>query len=313
MRSAAGSRPHGQYPLTTPEPAGGGRRAVVGYGKSFASFGEVVQGRTSKGEDFLVTLPVDKWCTCELVCTPIDGPLVVECDLEKSQGVLYQVLDELGISYGYHLGCNFTRNIPIGKGLSSSTADMLAALRALQEVFGFLLTESFVSRIFSAIEPHDALHYGNSVAYNHRRGHLIENYGYVPAFTIVAVDDGGMLDTLSYNSHVSFTESITDRFDELLRRLGAAYKSRDDLAIAACATESARIHLERTGKRLLQEVLAGMEHFAPLGLVATHSGTCAGLLFSRDIDPAALDRLCQDVSAAFGREVFATRTLRLLA
>ena len=246
------------------------------------------------------------------MCTPINGPLVVECELEKSQAVLYHVLDELDISYGYHLGCTFTRNIPIGKGLSSSTADMLAALRARQEVFGFLLTETFVSRIFAAIEPHDALHYNNSVAYNHRRGYLIANYGYVPAFTIIAVDDGGMLDTLSYNSGVSFTESVTRRFDGLLTRLADAYNSHDDLTIAACATESARIHLERTGKRLLQEVLPRMDRFAPLGLVATHSGTCAGLLFDRNIDAKLLARLCGDISDAFGKDVFATRTLKLL-
>ena len=55
-------------------------RPVVGYGKSFASFGEIVQGRGSDNEDFLVTLPIDLWSTCELVCSPINGPLVVECE-----------------------------------------------------------------------------------------------------------------------------------------------------------------------------------------------------------------------------------------
>ncbi len=150
-----------------------GRR--IGYGKSFASFGEIVQGRTSDNEDFLVTLPVDLWSTCELTCTPIRGPLIIECDLPKSRATVEQVLERLGLDTGYHIGIRFTRNIPIGKGLSSSTADMLAALRALQEVFGFLLTDQVISRIFHEIEPHDALHYNNSVIYNHREGRLIRD------------------------------------------------------------------------------------------------------------------------------------------
>ena len=158
---------------------------LIGHGKSFSSFGEIVQGRFSNEDDFLVTLPIDLWSTCELICKPIDGPLVIECDFEKSRSLLYSVLEELGIRDGFHIECVFTRNIPIGKGLSSSTADMLAALRAIQEVFGLLLKESFISRIFASIEPHDGIHYNSCVAYNHRKGVLLANYGYIPKYTIM--------------------------------------------------------------------------------------------------------------------------------
>ena len=306
-------RPRSRFPLASSERGRAIEAApIVGYGKSFASFGEVVQGRTSAGEDFLVTLPIDMWSTCELVCTPIKGPLVVECRLEKSRAVLYHVLAELGIDRGYHLQCDFTRNIPVGKGLSSSTADMLATLRAVQEVFGFLFTESFISRIFAEIEPHDALHFNSSVAYNHRAGRLMENFGHVPRFTIIAVDDGGTVDTVNYNRRLSFTEAITRRFDALLARLRQAYAAQDDHQIAACATESARIHFEQTGNALLSETLAKGDAFSPLGIVATHSGTCAGFLYDRDDDPREIQRIAAGLHDAFGREVFVTRTLKLL-
>ena len=197
----------------------------------------MVQGRTSAGDDFLVTLPIDLWSTCELICSPIDGPLVVECQLEKSRAVLYHVLSELGIHSGYHLRCDFTRNIPIGKGLSSSTADMLATLRAVQEIFGFLFTERYISRIFAEIEPHDGLHFNSSVVYNHRAGKLMRNLDYVPQFTIIAVDDGGEVDTVAYNRDLSFSQNVLKRFDQLLDRVCDAYSRRDDRDIAACATE----------------------------------------------------------------------------
>lgn len=285
---------------------------IVGYGKSFASFGEVVQGRTSPGDDFLVTLPIDMWSTCELVCSPIQGPLVVECELEKSSAVLYYVLSELGIQSGYHLQCDFTRNIPIGKGLSSSTADMLATLRAVQEVFGFLFTERYISRIFSEIEPHDGLHFDSSVVYNHREGRLLRNLNYVPQFTIVAVDDGGEVDTVAYNQRLIFTKEMLGRFDVLLERVYDAYARRDDLAIAACATESANCHLERTGNRLLKDVLSREAPSAPLGIIATHSGTCAGFIYPRLDDQRQLERLASELRSQLGRPVFTVDTLRLL-
>jgi uncharacterized protein involved in propanediol utilization len=286
---------------------------VIGYGKSFASFGEIVQGRGSDNEDFLVTLPIDLWSTCELACSPINGPLVVECELEKSRSVLYHVLDKLGIDRGYHIRCDFTRNIPIGKGLSSSTADMLATLRAVQEVFGFLFTESFISMIFADIEPHDGLHFNSCVIYNHRSGRLIENFEYIPRFTIIVADDGGVVDTQAYNENLNFDENAVRQFDGLLSNLREAFRNRDDRSIAQCATESARIHVKRTGNRLLGEVLTQVDAFSPLGIVATHSGTCAGLLYPYPSDPEKIRRIASDLGDQLAREVFVTYTLTLLA
>jgi L-threonine kinase len=285
---------------------------IVGYGKSFASFGEVVQGRTSTGEDFLVTLPTDLWSTCELICSPINGPLVVECDLEKSGAVLSHMLAELGVDRGYHFQSNFKSNIPVGKGLSSSTADMLATLRAVQEIFGVLLSDQFISKLFSEIEPHDALHFNSSVIYNHREGRLVENLGYVPNFTIVAVDDGGLIDTLTYNKQLSFSPGTTRRFDALLAALCEAYRARDDVEIARCASESAQIHVERLGGELLRKVLEISDSLGALGVLATHSGTCAGLLFEQNIDMKQLQQAGDHLRETLGREVFFTRTLHLL-
>jgi uncharacterized protein involved in propanediol utilization len=284
----------------------------VGYGKSFSSFGEVVQGRTSVGEDFLVTLPTDLWSTCELICSPINGPLVVECNLEKSGAVLSHMLAELGVDRGYHFQCTFHSNIPTGKGLSSSTADMLATLRAVQEIFGFLLSEQFISELFAEIEPHDGLHFNSSVLYNHRAGRLVENFGYVPNFTIVAVDDGGSIDTLDYNRRLSFVPEVTRRFDRLLATLCTAYRARDDRSIAHCATESARIHVERMGGALLREVLEVADGLGALGVVATHSGTCAGVLFDQSVGMRKIEQIAGHLRHSLQRDVFLTRTLHLL-
>jgi len=287
-----------------------GRR--VGYGKSFASFGEIVQGRTSDEEDFLVTLPVDLWSTCELICTPIRGPLVIECDLPKSRSTVEQVLERLGLYSGYHISIRFIRNIPVGKGLSSSTADMLAALRALQEVFGFLLTDGFVSRLFHEIEPHDALHYNNSVVYNHRKGRLIRDLRYVPSFALVCVDKGGVVDTVFYNKNKIFAPTQMRAFDVLLADLVGAFEATDDVAIAKCASRSAQLHVEMTGDKFLRECLEVARMDGVLGVQATHSGTCAGFLFPDDRPVEQINTVAERLSAHFGKVVFTTRSLTLL-
>lgn len=282
------------------------------YGKAFGSFGEIVQGRLSDGRDFLVTLPIELWSICELISTPIAGPLIIDCELAKSRALLGLVLKELGIDAGYHVSCVLTRNIPIGKGLSSSTADMLAVLRAVQDAFGFLLTEQFISRLFAEVEPHDALHYDASTAYDHRRGVLIREFGYIPSFTIVGVDHGGTVDTVLYNQTVSFTADEKERYDDLFGRLQRAFECRQDRVIAECATESARMHADRRADATLQKAVQLVGPLGCLGVVAAHSGTCAGFLLPSHVDAGTVLSVAGELRKQFNDNVFVTRTLRLL-
>jgi len=247
-----------------------------------------------------------------LNCTVIKGPLVVESDLEKSSSIIYLALEDLGISSGYHISVEFNRNIEIGKGLSSSSADMLAALRALQEVFGFLLDEVYVSRLFQAIEPHDALQYNSCVVYNHRQGRLLDHLGHIPHYKIIAVDDGGSVDTKEYNAATSFTDEHMKKYDALLTKLKQSFIARDAAGIAACAAASSEIHASRTDNKFLKTALDILPETGALGLLATHSGTCAGFLYPEDLSLTETDDAKRLAERHFGKHVFTTRTLKHL-
>jgi uncharacterized protein involved in propanediol utilization len=283
---------------------------LIGYGKSYASFGEIVQGRLSNGEDFLVTIPVDMWSTCELVCEPFDGPSFVKAKLLKSKLVAEQMLKVLDMGIGNQLTIDFTRNIPIGKGLSSSTADMLAVVRAFQEVFGIIVTESFISRLFAAIEPHDGLHYYMSVIYNHRQGNLISKLNYIPDYHIIAVDNGGELSTKEYNKKLQFTTDDLSEYDALYNKLLIAFAMRDDNEIAKCAHRSTVRHIKRTGNEFLAKMVEMSLEIDTLGVLATHSGTCGGFL----LPSSASEELLESVSTEAAKlgDVFRTKTLRIL-
>ena len=192
-------------------------------GRAFASFGEIVQGRLSSGEDFLVTLPVDLWSHCRLISQsnrklskdpfnkPQNGnggkqfnelsdrvfgtPNIIETELSKSKAIALALLEHFDQTSGHHIQLIFNQNIPIGKGLSSSTADMLAVVRAFEAQFGVTLSPCLISELFTAIEPHDALHYPSCVAYNHRRGRLLQTFDYILDFQIIGNHSGGVMST----------------------------------------------------------------------------------------------------------------------
>jgi uncharacterized protein involved in propanediol utilization len=281
---------------------------LVGYGKSFASFGEIIQGRLSNNEDFLVTIPIDMWTTCKLVCEPIDGASFVDAKLPKSREVAEHMLEILGLSSGVKISIDFTKNIPVGKGLSSSTADLLAVVRAFQEVFGVIVSESFISQLFAKIEPHDGLHYSMSVAYNHRQGNLLNKLNYIPDFNIVAVDSGGELSTVEYNKNLNFPPKILNEYDKLYDQLLTAFANRDDVGIARCAQKSTELHVNRTGNKFLARVLEKASEMNVLGILATHSGTCGGFLLPGNASDEELYRV-ENKIAEIGH-IFHTKTLK---
>ncbi len=285
---------------------------LAGYGKSHGSFGELLQGRTSDGRDFLITLPIDMWSICNLTAIERSGPLVINCELDKSKRVAHMLLEKLGIVKDYEINISFSRNIPIGKGLSSSTADMLSTVRALQEIFGFLLREKTISEIFVTIEPHDGLMYKSCVVYDHRKGELVGEMMYIPEYTIISLDLGGEVDTMHYNRKLSFTADVMAEYDDLLQKIRASFAAQDDRAIAHNATESARIHVRSRPDPVRQHVLDTFDRFGAMGVVNTHSGTCLGLIYPRATAPEQVLKLSKEISQYYGHGVFITNTLRLL-
>jgi len=289
-----------------------GSNIFVGYGKSHASFGEILQGRLTNDSDFLVTLPIDLWSICNLTAVKRKGPLVINCEYYKSKQVAAMLLEKLDIMDGYEITISFSRNIPVGKGLSSSTADMLSTIRALQEIFGFLLREKTISEIFISIEPHDGLMFKSCVVYNHRKGKLIKELLYIPQYWIIAIDFGGEVDTVTYNKHLIFTDDIKRRYEKLLLSLEKCFADKNDKKIAECATESTRIHLKLHKNLIRQKVCDSVSKFNPLGVINTHSGTCLGLLYHKSVPQEKILALSEKVFSEYGYPVFVTDTLKLL-
>ena len=256
-----------------------GKILKIGYGKCFASFGELAQGRLSNGSDFLITLPIDLWSICDLTCKSRNGKTTIKCKYEKSTEIAKKIVNDLGLDYGFDIEIKFLRSIPIGKGMSSSTADMISVYRAFQEVFGFIVTSEYLSKVFSEIEPHDGLMYKSCVGYDHRIGKLLSDFKYVPQFEIVAVDGGGTLDTLQYNQNLLFSETHISQYDILYESFTTAFANKDDKKIAKLALEATRLQFERTERKILKYGLDEFENLGASGVISTHSGTCVGFIF----------------------------------
>ena len=87
-----------------------------GYGICHSSFGEIIQGRKTNNEDFLISLPIKLNSSCKINIEKIDAPLIVECDRQKTKDLVTILFQKMNINWGYYVKCNLESDIPISKG-----------------------------------------------------------------------------------------------------------------------------------------------------------------------------------------------------
>ncbi len=273
--------------------------------------GELVQGQFDGGLDFLITFPVDLWSQVEVEVDRA-SPLVKVFPPSKikTQMAVRRTLDFLGQpTIGAKVFVSST--LPEGKGMASSTADIVAACKATAGALGRSLSGDEISRIAISIEPSDGIMYPGVVCYNHRQGGLLKRLGYLPLMEILVVDLGGEVDTLEFNkvpkNYFPCELSEIRRAYELVAR---GIQEQDPALIGMAATISARVNQRLLYKPHLEAIIEVAEAAGAYGVSVAHSGTVVGLLFGRDAGNA-ISRTEQAIRTTFNPalNMFRTRSI----
>lgn len=174
-------------------------------------------------------------------------------------------------------------NIPVGKGMASSSADIVAAMKAIAHSYSLPLTKEMISTIASKIEPTDGVMYDEVVAYDYIHGELIESFGVLPPFIFVGIDLGGTVDTIEFNQF----EKAYNRYDQnhFLKAydwVKEGFRKRNLSFICKAATISARVNQKILPKPSFSE-FEKLAHEFQGGIVVAHSGTLVGILIDRNI------------------------------
>jgi len=255
----------------------------VGTGMAFGTFGELLQGHLwEEREDFLVTLPISRYSYAIFVADPTCQDMTVfPPEKQKSKMLACLLLERYALPHGGRL--ILQSELPVGKGLASSSADLVATARAISSCFRLPLPLSLLATLMCHIEPSDGVMYPGVVSFYHRQGRLREFLGMMPPLTIVGIDEGGEVDTLQFNTvPKAFTRTEELEYQDLLEVLSDAIRQQDVHLIGQVATRSAVLNQKLNPKQTLGEVMALCQEVGGLGVVTAHSGTCLGILFSPD-------------------------------
>lgn len=273
--------------------------ARTGTGKCFGTFGELLQGiLPGREREFLVTLPIARYSTARFVASSGSREIVVHPPHKwKSRRLAEELTDALGLDSGGFL--SIQSELPTGKGCASSSADMVATALAVQSAHGVSIPRASLARIMSGIEPSDGVMYRGVVSFYHREGILRKFLGYLPALTIVGLDEGGRVDTVEFNGQSrTFGRSRRTEYENLLLGMERAIARGDLRSVGEISTRSAILNQEVLPKPHLDLFLDMRRRYNALGVVAAHSGTHLGLLLGPDLSahPRSLTDIIRELT-----------------
>ncbi|MFO7151849.1 MAG: GHMP kinase [Bacillota bacterium] len=260
---------------------------MIGKARCPASCGEIVQGMI-KGRDFLVTCPVALYSTAQIEIFEGREEKNVPAEKRKAWKAVRKLLDHWGFwDKGFKL--SLTSQIPVGKGLSSSTADIVAACFAAASALNREISSDLVAEIALSIEPSDGVMYEGCVIFDHRRGTWRESLGPLPPMSVYIVVPEEEVDTVIFNSRKDLEELNKKKepaVEEALYLVRQAFVKKDLRLLGEAMVKSAVAHQAILEKPFLGEVIALGKHYGAVGVNVAHSGSAVGLFFEETFTPA---------------------------
>ena len=250
--------------------------------------GELVQGMLDD-DYYLVTCPIDYFSRVRVDLfspgSPAAGSTVVGPqiagpeDSPKAVAAVSATLAHLG-RQELSAQVAISNPIPRGKGMGSSSADVVAAIAATGLALDQELSPQAVGRLALMEEPTDGVMFPGIALFDHRQGRLMEELGPPPPMEIVALDFGGTVDTVEFNrkDRRSLWQSLRPETDQALELVRQGIKEVDPKKLGRGATISAEANQRVLLKPQLPAVLKFAQSLEAVGVTVGHSGTIIGVL-----------------------------------
>ncbi|MDK2820515.1 MAG: L-threonine kinase [Clostridia bacterium] len=268
---------------------------MLGVARVPGTCGELVQGMR-EGNYFLITCPIN--IASKVTVTLKSGAVIHGMPgKEKALKAVRMILDKFGRS---SLGAKVEINNPLppGKGLASSTADVVAAAVATAKALGEELSLETIIRITLSIEPSDGNFLPGIALFDHLHGEYWEYLGESPPMNILVVDLGGVVDTVLFNQRQDLFVLNQSKEKDVAKAVQLVKKGLNEEKaelIAQGATLSALANQKILYKPELEDILKMAINCGALGVNTAHSGTVIGILYrDGEVDVVEMKKKIKD-------------------
>ena len=256
---------------------------AIGLVRCPGTCGEWVQG-ARKGIPFLMDCPIDRFSEARVALDRHATGWGLPLGKTKALQVLELLKEDLGLP-SLSGKVEFLQQLPEGKGMASSTADITAVVAAALIALGEDPVPERLAHFALRIEPSDSVMFPGITEIEHVIRHKHRVLGpSVPAL-FLALDWGGAIDTRVFNARPGLAEHYRRYEDEIAKAYGLAREGIEQIdleKLAVAGTISARCNLEINIKSQFEPFLTWVLQKGGLGVVTAHSGTLLAGVFPLD-------------------------------
>ena len=254
------------------------------YGICPASCGEFVQGILDN-EEYLSSYAIDMFSIASLEEKKED----INLGSKKSRKAIEKVFEKFNIPIeeSKNISLDLKSNIPIGKGMASSTADIGATIKATLSILNKKLNDEQISLIASEIEPTDSIIlYKNSI-FNPINGSVKKYLSSFDNGRVIILEPKEILETKIIRSNPNYlnikleNKSIIKKSFNLLEK---GLKNNDLKLIGEACTLSSLANENIHKKPYLNEIIEISQSMNAYGENIAHSGTVIGILIDKNMD-----------------------------
>ncbi|MGM9535600.1 MAG: serine/threonine protein kinase [Intestinibacter sp.] len=265
------------------------------YGVCPASCGEFVQG-VLDNEEYLSSYAINLFS----VATLEEGKEVIHTGPRKSRRAMELVFEKFNIPVeeSKKISLNINSQIPIGKGMASSTADIGATINATLSMLGKSLTGEEISKLAVKIEATDSLLLNRHSIFNPLTADIKKYMGGIDNAKVVILEPDDILDTKSIRMTPNYRmykmqnkEIIRESFSLLDEGL-----AKNDLSLVGKACTYSSLANENIHKKpFLKEIIEISDKFGCYGVNIAHSGTVIGILMDKEMDDKRVIEYLRDI------------------
>lgn len=255
------------------------------YVRAPGTCGEFLQGSID-GQSFLVTCPINRY---SYALSNVIQPFSKEfCALQPKSAQARKLVQELVQQKNKNQICPpvYVRSdILQGKGMASSSADISVTAMATALAMDYNLSLKELEQICLSVEPTDASFYQGVTQFDYIKGTISQPLGMCPPLKILVFDEGGSIDTVSFNKQVDLQNKILEK-ESIIQESFDLFKqgliTHDVKLIGQAATLSAFGNQRILYKPNLYDFHDVGNSYNSVGTIIAHSGTIMGLLFPVD-------------------------------
>lgn len=264
------------------------------YGVCPASCGEFVQG-VLDNEEYLSSYAINLFS----VATLEEGKDVIHKGPKKARKAMELVFEKFNIPVyeSKKISLNINSQIPIGKGMASSTADIGATIKATLSMLGKSLTGEEMSKLAVKIEATDSLLLNSHSIFNPLTADIKKYLGTIDNTKVVILEPDEILNTKlirmtpNYKTYKMQNKEIIQKSFQLLDE--GFYKGNLSLVGEACTLSSlANENIHK--KPFLDDIINISNKFECYGVNIAHSGTVIGILMDIDMDDERIIQYLRD-------------------